>query len=113
MATGNTLHILNHFSDPITVYISWSNWNCCDAPLQGQAVAHIAPNQSADVAYCRKDGHGCNGEQGTFQLDMNINMHVALNFDSDGGMAAPVPSGCAAAMSKDGDSSYTLIVYAN
>ena len=113
MATGNTLHVLNHFNYAITVYVSPNNWNCCDWPLEGQAVGHIQPGASADVAYCRKDGHGCNGEQGQFQLDINITMSVALNFDADGGMASPVASGCSAAMSQNSDGTYTLIVYAS
>jgi hypothetical protein len=114
MATGNTLHILNHFDYPVTIYVSDNNFNCCDAPLQNQPVGHVAPNGSVSLAYRRKDGHGCNGEQGQFELAINISMLVDLNFDSDGGMANPSStSGCAAAVSQNGDGTYTLIVYAN
>jgi hypothetical protein len=113
MATGNTLHILNHFSYPVTIYVSDSNWNCCDAPLQNQQVGYVQPQGSVALPYCRKDGHGCNGEQGVFQLDINVSMTVGLNFDSDGGMASPVSSGCAAALSQNADGTYSLIVYAN
>lgn len=114
MATGNTLHILNHFSYPITVYVSPDDWNCCDAPLENQAVGHLQPGGSVGLAYCRKDGHGCNGRQGQFQLAMNIDMTVDLNFDAGGGMANPSATvGCEAAVSSNGDGTYNLIVYAS
>lgn len=40
-------------------------------------------------------------------------MTVSLNFDSNGGMATPTASGCAASLSQDPGGNYTLIVYAN
>jgi len=114
MATGNTLHILNHFSYPITVYVSPDDWNCCDAPLENQAVGHLQPGGSVGLAYCRKDGHGCNGRQGQFQLALNIDMTVNLNFDADGVMENPSATvGCEAAVSSNGDGTYNLIVYAS
>lgn len=111
MATGNTLTILNQFSYPITIYVSQSNWNCCDNPLQGQQVGYVAPGASVQLPYCRKDGHGCDGEQGYFQLDINVTMTVALNFDSNGAMGNPNTNNCNAAVSQLG-SAYQLIVYA-
>src|SRR5687768_13509394 len=99
MADGNTLYILNHFDYPITVYVSPNDWNCCDAPQQNQAVGYVQPGGQVELGYCRKDGHGCDGGQGQFQLAMNINMTVDLNFDADGGMANPGgSSGCNAAV---------------
>ncbi len=113
MANGNTLHILNHFDYPITIYVSPNDWNCCDSPLQNQQVGYVAAGGSVDLDYSRKDGHGCGGRQGQFQLEMNIDMTVDLNFDADGVMANPsATSGCQAAVSSNSDGTYNLIVYA-
>lgn len=113
MADGNTLHIINHFDFPITVYVSANEWNCCDAPQQNQPVGYVEAGGQVDLGYCRKDGHGCDGRQGQFQLAMNINRTVDLNFDSGGGMSPPgATSGCQVALSSNADGTFTLIVYA-
>ncbi|RZJ32502.1 MAG: hypothetical protein EON86_20835 [Brevundimonas sp.] len=113
MATGNTLHIINHFEYPITLYVGGDDWNCCDAPLPNQKVGYVQPQGVIDLGYCRKDGHGCNGRQGQFQLEINSGMTVDLNFDADGNMAEPsATSGCQAAVSPGPGSTYNLIVYA-
>ncbi|HEX8641276.1 MAG TPA: hypothetical protein VF704_08975 [Allosphingosinicella sp.] len=111
MPTGNTLHIRNQLPEPITVYVSPNGWNCCDAPAQNQAVAYIQPSANADLAYSRTGGHGCDGNQGQFQLACNISMLVNLNFDADGNMAPADASGCEAAVSQDSDGTFSLIIY--
>ncbi len=112
MSQGNVLHIVNHFDVPITVYVSDQNFNCCDAPLPSTPVGVVPVDQSCDLTYARKDGHGCDGRQGQFQLAINIKMTVDLNFDSSGVMAPPSPVGCRAALSQNPDNTFTLIVYA-
>ena len=52
-------------------------------------VANIHPQATMDLGCCRKDGRGCDGRQGQFQLEINSTMTVDLNFDSDGNMAEP------------------------
>ena len=113
MAASNTLHIRNHFTFPITVSVRLDGWNCCDEPTPGQMVGYIQPMASVDLAFCRKDGHGCNGRQGEFILSINATMAVALNFDSDGGMAPPAPNGCEAQLAQLDGGTYSLIVYSS
>jgi hypothetical protein len=99
MADGNNLHILNNFPFGITITVAQDSWNCCDNPNPGQMIGFVEPGNSIDLFYCRKDGHGCDGEQGNFALLINASMRVSLNFDSHGNMAPPSPTGCSAGLS--------------
>ena len=111
MANGNTLHIVNYFGEPIDAVITNNNWNCCDNPSQGQTIGLIQPDQQVELFFCRKDGHGCNGQQGVFQIGLNSNMLVNLNFDSGGNMGGISTSGgFGAYMAQDPDGTYSLIV---
>ena len=47
-----------------------NNWNCCDAPQQGADLGSLKPYTSLLYACFRKGGHGCNGNQGVWTLDI-------------------------------------------
>jgi len=111
--TSNTLHIVNHFSEGVSVYVTGNSWNCCDAPQPNIPVGYVPQGGSVDLSYVKTSGHGCDGRQGEFELSFNVTKLVDLNFDSNADMAAPVATGCNAAMSRDSDGSYRLIVYSS
>ena len=109
--TTNTLHIRNHFPIPVTVFVPASGWNCCFTPGQNTMIGYVQPFGSVDLSYCKTSGHGCDGNQGEFQLQFNATDIVNLNFDSRGAMAPPDAVGCEAAVSQDSDGTFSLIVY--
>jgi len=67
-------------------------WNCNDAPLRGVAV-DASPNSEVELKILRKDGHGCNGEQGIFMLQMSMPTYKAvplpISYTSDGCLVDP------------------------
>ena len=111
--TGGTLHIVNHFAEAVSVYVTSNSWNCCDIPQPNTPVGFVRPGGSVDLNYVKTSGHGCDGKQGQFELSFNISMLVDLHLDSNAAMAPPTPSGCNAAMSQDPDGTYRLIVYSS
>ncbi len=72
-------------------FITNNTWNCCDNPVPGQVVGYIAATQAQNLMICRKDGHGCNDNQGYCQLGL-VNAYglltINLNFDADGNLWA-------------------------
>ena len=111
MADSNTLHIRNYFQQSLNAVVTDSNWNCCDAPKRGVQIGNIAANQQSDVGFCRTDGHGCDGEQGEFEIAFNSTYYVDLNFDSNGniGISSP-PTNFFALLSQVPGGTYTLVV---
>ena len=109
MATSNTLHICNKLNDALSIVVGNANWNCCDTPNPGQVVGHLDPGEACDLTYCRKDGHGCNGCQGQFTLELNAQWSIFLNFDSNGVMSDPNLNGVH--LIKNGDGTFQLNIY--
>ena len=67
-------------------------WNCNDTPLRGDTL-HADPKGHADLKILRKDGHGCNGEQGIFLIQMSIPTYKAeplpISYSSNGCLVDP------------------------
>ena len=114
MATENTLHIKNNFPQSIFVSVpDDSNWNCCDWPTRGTTIGVMLPYTTRDLKYCRTDGHGCDGEQGSFALSIVVGSDhytLPLNFDSGGYMSPPssIPSGIGPILGQNSDGTFTL-----
>jgi hypothetical protein len=96
--TGGTLFIVNNY-DGETAFlcqVQTDNFNCCDAPSQGTAI-WVKPGQTGQIPYVKTSGHGCNGEQGVFELDLIVNANalekVFFSFDSDANMAVTSQEG--------------------
>ena len=99
MPTGNTLHIANGLktfgtNDPPPIDVFVTATNCCDNPSNNDRPAvWMLPQGSADMFFCRTGGHGCNGEQGTFQLTVygmpqgDTIITQGFNFDADGNLS--------------------------
>ena len=89
MAQGNTLITANQIGVQAVMFITSSNWNCCDAPQRGDFVGSNVSNQ---FNYVRTDGHGCDGRQGQFEVGIFFVkplsgqqfFRVQLDFDADG-----------------------------
>ena len=119
MATGNTLYIKNSIVGvTLSMTVSGNGWNCCDAPTPYEhLIDGLAPNSTQSFRFGRKDGHGCNGEQGYFVLGVEGNSStigtIGLNMDSDGniGVTQPVPTGnhFACTVGPTGDGTYTAV----
>ena len=120
MATANTLYVKNTIVGvTLSITVDGNGWNCCDAPNPNDHVIDgLAPNATKSFGYCRKDGHGCNGEQGYFVLDLEGNStnigSIGLNMDSDGniGITQPIPAGnkFACTVGQNEDSTYTAVL---
>jgi hypothetical protein len=116
MATSNTLHIHNQLNDALSITVGTANFNCCDTPTIGQNVGYLVPGGHLDLTYCRTDGHGCNGRQGQFTLELNAGQSsIFLNFDSNGFMseASPSPNGPNAQVIENTDGTFRLNIYPN
>jgi hypothetical protein len=91
MSAQNTVHIINYFPHEAVVFVSDSDWNCCDTPTRGEAVGTIPAGRQKDLNYRRTDGHGCNGRQGEFALSINVGGRdyvQQFDCDSDGNLRA-------------------------
>ncbi len=92
----STLTILNFTGNTLTATVDPSI-NCCDAPTAGQAFGFVPGStsnpSSADMDYIKKSGHSCDGNQGTFILDVISNgipaFSQAFSFDSGGNIFMP------------------------
>jgi hypothetical protein len=110
MATSNTLRIYNILNDGLSIVVGNENWNCCDYPTPGQVVGNLVPGGHLDLPYCRTDGHGCNGRQGQFTLDLNAGQwSIFLNFDSNGIISDPNLNG--AHLIRNDDGTFRLNIY--
>jgi hypothetical protein len=115
-ATENTLHIVNYFSDTVSVSVTNDQWNCCDLPQRGQVVGAISPGGVVDLPYVRTGGHGCDGKQGQFQLAITTPSTGLVNFDfdSNGNIEFtppwPVPPQISAALRHENDGTYTCVL---
>lgn len=101
MAQRNTLIIQNLIGVQAGMFITSSNWNCCDAPQRGD---FVGSNLSNRFDYVRTDGHGCDGRQGQFEVGIFFVkplageqfFRVQLDFDGDGNIelsnTSPNPS---------------------
>ena len=70
-ADTGAIVIDNHFDRPVTflVIMAVDYDNCMDRPLAGDFRMRVpAHGSSAPIAFTRKDGHGCNGDQGQFVM---------------------------------------------
>lgn len=88
---GN-LQIVNQFTEPVSVSVTPGGCTCCDSPAPSAAFGLLAPNATINVGYERTQGHGCDGQQGYFQLVMvgaTGTLLVALNFDSESNIGQP------------------------
>jgi hypothetical protein len=88
---GN-LQIANDLTVPVSMVITPGGCTCCDAPLAATSLGVLEPAGTHNLSYVRTDGHGCDGEQGYFQLAIvgtAGTLLVALNFDSDANMGQP------------------------
>ena len=89
MAQGNTLITFNLIGVQAAMFITSSNWNCCDAPQRGDFVGSNDVNR---FNYVRTDGHGCDGLQGQFEVGIFFVkplsgqqfFRVQLDFNADG-----------------------------
>jgi hypothetical protein len=68
-----------------------NNWNCCDNPQQGEVLGNLKPNTSLLYICHRKGGHGCDGNQGVWTLDLLGNSlplgSQPFQIDGDGDIA--------------------------
>lgn len=111
MANGNTLYVVNYFPNTIDVSVTSNAFNCCDAPQPGFVVGAIPQNGRKGMFYVRTDGHGCNGRQGQFELAIESDLLVDLNFDSNGDIVLSVtPNNFGCYLSQNGDGTYSLVV---
>ncbi|HEX4694894.1 hypothetical protein [Sphingomonas sp.] len=101
MSTGFNFTITN--SAPVLVFldVDKDNNNCLDVdfitpnPFLGQQYL-LGPGESLKTRLFRKDGHGCDGRQGEFQISPTFIVNNAkvthayqqFSFDSNGGIAA-------------------------
>jgi hypothetical protein len=100
MSTG--FNLIGQSASPYVMLLNVdaSNNNCLDTdyispnPFLGQTFV-VNPGEAFEAKLYRKDGHGCNGEQGVFQVRPTFIIRNAalpsdyqqFSFDSDGGIA--------------------------
>jgi len=87
--TQKTLTIVNHFTNANIMVIVDASINCCDLPQPGNIISGIMANGgTGTLAYVKTSGHGCDGNQGQFTLDVYINSVSSgsqpFDFDSGG-----------------------------
>ncbi len=119
MPTPNDVSINNYTSNNLFGFVTNNTWNCCDYPQAGSVVGFIKANTTFSLAICRTGGHGCNGDQGTFQLCLtspNGMLFINLNLDGDGalggiGQSWTYNSGVASGQLCVAQSSNTLIIW--
>lgn len=111
MSTAKTLNIINYFGSDVDAGITSNNFNCCDRPKPGDSLGRIGANHGVSFVYQRTDGHGCNGEQGYFQIAFDSDYLVDMNFDSDGDIQiGGTTNNMSAFLLGDADGNYTMIV---
>jgi hypothetical protein len=71
MADSGTLTIINAIPGTnLQITCDNANFNCCDQPVPGAVIGNLKPNTTISYTCLRKDGHGCNGCQGVWVLDV-------------------------------------------
>jgi hypothetical protein len=104
MSTGFDFITKNDSPYVMLLYVDKDNNNCLDTdfitpnPFLGQTFT-IDPNQTLTAHLFRKDGHGCNGEQGVFEArpafvinnGTQTGQYQQFSFDSDGGIGPVGP----------------------
>ncbi len=61
---GTTQTVLSLFSIPDYEHA------CLDSPMPGTSYGPVPPGQMTTLTCARKQGHGCDGEQGRFAIDL-------------------------------------------
>lgn len=90
MPDGSTIQITNEIPNiTMSFSVDSDGWNCCDSPNPGDVVVtNLEYNTPQSFGICKKGGHGCNGIQGEFVLNITGNGEslgkLGFNFDSDG-----------------------------
>jgi hypothetical protein len=89
MPTPNMLNVLHLLpNQTLGMITDSSNWNCCDNPNPGDSViSNLQYNSPQTFMFCRKGGHGCDGNQGVFVLDITGSGslgQVGFSIDGDG-----------------------------
>ena len=91
-ASWGSIQLVNNSPYYMDYTILSDGWNCNDAPLRGESLG-AGPNNHVDLKILRKDGHGCNGEQGIFLIKMTIPTYEAtplpISYSSDGCLVDP------------------------
>jgi len=85
--TSGTLNIQNNFGEgALLLSVSSDNINCCDQPTAGEEFS-VQPNEPYALTVLKTSGHGCNGNQGQFSLDVILSdtaiAQISFSFDSD------------------------------
>jgi hypothetical protein len=110
------LHLENGLIQPISILISPTAHNCYEGtPGIGSLLGPISSGDRATITLARVQGHGCDGEQGVFQLQPTIgqNEALSLNFDNEGNLALSSITNSYTAHLTDkssADESYTLVI---
>jgi hypothetical protein len=113
------LHLKNIDSQPITFKILTTGHNCYQgSPGLGQIFENVAPGKHVTIRLARVQGHGCNGEQGQFEVEftpgVGTNYTIQhFDFDNSGTLnrTSQVNSYPGSLSAKAADESYTYFTH--
>lgn len=84
-------------TSPVMAVVSSNGMNCCDKPQQGATLTTV---KGDFIVFIKTSGHGCDGQQGVFTLDVyRTDFNILLGsshfqFDSNGSLVLnPMPEG--------------------
>jgi hypothetical protein len=113
---SSTLWLKNIDSQPVTMTLSTENSNCYEGePGLGRIWQNLAPGAQVKMTLWRVQGHGCDGDQGEFEIVFDPGVGAAntqhFDFDNDGGLELterpPNPNIYPGALVQNGDRVYT------
>jgi len=103
--TPGYLSIHNNSDAVVSFTVTNAGWNCNDAPLRGDVV-QVPAGGTVEMLFVRKNGHGCDGEQGVFDMLPSFTGYVAqpqsFSYDSHGSMALVSHPNYASTLTDDG-----------
>ena len=94
------LHLKNGANnDPVTFRVSNSGHRCYEGnvPIGRQVGGAVPAGGHVTITVARVQGHGCDGENGVFSIELSNHPGVAVSFmySNDGGMWMPDPNSAA------------------
>ena len=99
-----SITFVNNSPYEMTYVIMREGWNCLDTPLPGMAY-RAPPNGMVEMPTMRKDGHGCNGEQGIARVHFDV-----PNYEADAMPFSLTGDSCLVNPNEYGPLNYNLIM---
>jgi hypothetical protein len=116
--TTGILHIRNFYrpSDTLFFSVSSDNISCCYYPEGGQTFS-VAYGETYPFSFVKTSGHGCDGEQGSFVLNMSVGNdwvgQMWFSFDSDAYIYSTDQKGPCVPLLFSGSADATLTIFPN